>query len=197
MIHTHTMATLIKIRLYVCCILCWMLLALSALGSERDTETEKSEAMSVVTETLVEELENGEKIELCVWKYYDQNQILCKVVVQQTNSTTETYWIWELMITFYRDMIDDDGKFGVEFFNVSFLGHRDLSIPAMGGDFCHENYKLATEKNEFIVRETMKHYMRQEHSPDRMSIYIVLTKTKGRYLEDWISFSTELQNLKD
>ena len=46
------MATMILNRLYVYCRLCWMLLALSALGSERETEMEKTEAMNVVTETF-------------------------------------------------------------------------------------------------------------------------------------------------
>ena len=197
---THTMTTLINIRLYVCSVLCWMLLVSSALGSERDTETKKPEVMSVISETLIEEIENGEKIELCVWKYYDQDHILCKVEVQQMNSTVETYWISRFLITFLRDIPENDENCIMEYINVSFLGHQRLlmpSIPAIGGDFCNEYYKLASEKNEFIVLETMKHYMGQEHSPNSMSICIVLTDKKGRYVENMIIFETELQNLKD
>ena len=198
MMRTHTMATLIKIRLYVCGVLCWMLLVSSALGTEGDTETKKPEVMSVVTETLIEEIENGEKIELCVWKYYDQDHILCKVEVQQMNSTIETYWISAFEIEFLRDKPENDDI--MEYINVSFLVHHSLSmpsIPAIGGDFCNEYYKLASEKNEFIVQETMKHYMGQEHSPNSMSICIVLTDKKGRYVENMIIFNTELENLKD
>lgn len=194
---THTMTTLIKIRLYVCSVLCWMLLVSSALGTEGDTETKKPEVMSVVSETLIGEIENGEKIELCVWQYYDQDHILCKVEVQQMNSTVETYWISQFLITFCGDMIENDENFIMEFFNVSFLGYQDLSIPAIGGDFCNEYYKLASEKNEFIVQETMKHYMGQEHSPNPMSICIALTNEKGPYSRGKIFFYTKSQNLKD
>ena len=197
---THTMTTLINIRLYVCSVLCWMLLVSSALGTEGDTETKKPEVMSVVSETLIGEIENGEKIELCVWQYYDQDHILCKVEVQQMNSTVETYWISRFLITFLRDLPENDENCIMEYINVSFLGHQRLlmpSIPAIGGDFCNEYYKLASEKNEFIVQETMKHYMGQEHSPNSMSICIVLTDKKGRYVENMIIFNTELQNLKD
>lgn len=191
----HTVATMILNRLYVYCRLCWMLLALSALGSERETEMEKTEAMNVVTETFVKELENGENIELCVWKYYDRNQVLCKIAVQQVNSTKETYWLMTLAISFSGIYKDDDGEFVISLFNVSFLGCVDLAEPAMDGEICKEHSKLAVNKNEFIVRETMKHYMSQEHPPEEMSIYIYLSKTGGPW-DPGISFETESERLK-
>lgn len=190
MMSFHTLTTMTK--LYVYGILCWMLLALTAHGSERDTETEQAEVMNVVTETLVEEAENGEKIELCLWKYYDRNQALCKIAVQQMNPTRTTYWLRSLWITFYRGLDNVD----IEFFSVSFLGYRDLTRSAIGSDFCNEEYKPAVIRNEFVVRETMKHYMTQEHPPDRMSISIGIAPTKDLWRTGEIRFSTELQNLK-